>query len=138
MHGRSSDALDPKYPGGRARPYEHGFHIRNLTATFRKHGVAEDDLQIASSEWGTFASLLGGFCGASAHQPGNDPRIVSRRSRGRELSGYQLLFWQVLPLESPFLRLVVSEVCREAKFEAGGPAHLGCNPTPSSERAAQN
>jgi hypothetical protein len=60
----------------------------------------------------------------AAHQPGDDPTILSRRSHGRELPGHQLLFWQVLPLEGPFLRLVVSEVRREAKFEgrrAGSP-----------------
>ena len=62
----SPDVLGPKCPEGRARPYRYVFNIPNLAATFRKHGVTEDALQITPSEWGTFASLLGGFCGASA------------------------------------------------------------------------
>jgi hypothetical protein len=62
MHAVSSDALGPKYPGGRARSYGYVFNIRRLTATFRKDGVTEDK----PSECGTFASLLDGFCGASA------------------------------------------------------------------------
>ena len=42
-HGGSSDALGPKCPEGRTRPYGHVFNIRKLTATSRKDGVTEDN-----------------------------------------------------------------------------------------------
>ena len=72
MYGVSSDALGPKYPKGRARPYGYVFNIRKLTATFRKDGVTGDDLQITPSEWVPLHPSSEGFCGASARRRSYD------------------------------------------------------------------
>jgi hypothetical protein len=74
----------------------------------------------------------------AAHQPGDDPTVVSKRSRGGEsYRGTSYCSGRFFPWRArSFDWCSMSAGKRNPK--GGEPAHHGWNPTPNSERAALN